>query len=164
MQPLALELAGRVQGRRVLDVGPRSSALATGLREAGAEVLVTADLLEPGTPRGPFDVITAAHYLDDCADPEAALRVAGKLLHPRGRLILVFAHPWHGVRDGVAPHPGLATLPALLATLRASGLRLVDAAEPEPVAVAAGEKPGARHLVLVAERTGRRTRNRGTSR
>jgi len=163
-QPLALEFAGRVQGRRVLDVGPPSSALVRQLKKLGAEVVATSDLLQPETPlRGPFDVITAAHYLDDCADPEAAVRIAGKLLHPRGRVVLVFAHPWHGERAGAAPHPALATLPALLATLRVAGLRLVDAAEPEPIAAVAGQKKDARHLILVAERTGRRTRNRGTS-
>lgn len=164
VQPLALEFAGRVQGRRVLDVGPPSSALVAKLREAGADVVVCTDLLDPGSPlRGPFDLITAAHYLDDCADPEAALRSAGKLLHPRGRIVIVIVHPWRGVAGGAVAHPALASLPSLLASLRGAGLRLTDAAEPEPIAVAGKDSPGPRHLLLVAERTGRRTRNRGTS-
>lgn len=161
---IVLECAGRVQGRRVLDVGPESSALSRSLKQEGAVVVSAADLLAPTAPvRGPFDLVTAAHCLDDSADPEAVLRVAAKLLHPRSRIVLVIGHPWRTLPDGATPHPALASLPALLASLRAAGLRLVDAAEPPTAAVAAGEKSEPRYLVLVAERTGRRTRNRGTS-
>jgi hypothetical protein len=60
------------------------------------------------------------------------------------------------------PHPTLATLPSLLAALRSAGLRLVDAVEPESTPVTPEEKPEPRYLVLLAERTGRRARNRGT--
>ena len=164
VQQAVLELAGRVQGRRVLDVGTASSALARGLARQGADVVVAADLLEPAAPlRGPFDVITAAHCLEDSADPEAVLRAAGKLLHPRGRMILALEHPWREARDGGAPHAVLASLPALLAALRSAGLRLIDAAEPKPCGTVAGERPAPRHIVLLVERIGRRTRNRGTS-
>ena len=164
LQGIVLECAGRVQGRRVLDVGPVASSLARALAQQGAVVVSTEDLIEPATPlRGPFDVVTAAHCIDDSADPEAALRVAAKLLHPRGRIVLVIGHPWRTLPDGTTPHPTLASLPALLAGLRSAGLRLVDAAEPPSGSVPVGEKSEPRYLVLVAERTGRRTRNRGTS-
>jgi hypothetical protein len=164
VQAIVLECAGRVQGRRVLDVGPASSSLARSLAQQGAEIVTTRDLLEPASPlRGPFDVITAAHCIDDSSDPVAALRVAAKLLHPRGRIVLVIGHPWRTLPEGATPHPALASLPALLAGLRSAGLRLVDAAEPPSGASTAAEKSEPRYLVLVAERTGRRTRNRGTS-
>ena len=165
VQQAVLELAGRIQGRRVLDVGPESSALARLLAQQGADVVATQDLLEPASPlRGPFDVITAAHCIDDSADPEAALRVAAKLLHPRGRVVLALGHPWRPPTDGATPHSALATLPALLGALRSAGLRLVDAVEPgSGVAATTCEQPAPRYLVLVAERIGRRTRNRGTS-
>lgn len=161
---LVLALAGRVSGRRVLDVGADSSALARGLAQEGAQVESVRDLLEPAFPlRGPFDVVTALDCIDDSKDPEAALRVLGKLLHPRGRVVLAIAHPWRATAAGATPHPALASLPALLASLRSAGLRLVDAAEPVGDPGASSEPPESRHLVLVAERTGRRTRNRGTS-
>jgi len=164
VQHAVLELVGRVQGKRVLEIGAGSSAIARSLAQQGAEVVVTPDLLEPAVPvRGPFDVITAAHCLDDSPDPEALLRVAGKLLHPRGRMVLALEHPWREVQ-GAAPHAVLATLPALLAALRTAGLRLVEAAEPKPGGTVAGENPALRHIVLLAERVGRRTRNRGTRR
>ena len=163
VQQTVLELAGRVQGRRVLDVGPESNALARSLAQQGAEVVIARDPLEPATPlRGPFDVVTAAHCIDDSADPEATLRAAAKLLHPRGRIVLAIGHPWRRVPDGTTLHSALATLPSLLAALRSAGLRLVDAVEPESIPAAPEEKPEPRYLVLVAERTGRRTRNRGT--
>jgi SAM-dependent methyltransferase len=163
VQQIVLELAGRVQGRRVLDIGEDSSALARSLAQQGAEVVSARDPLDPVSPlRGPFDVVTAAHCIDDSEDPEATLRAAAKLLHPRGRIVLAIGHPWRTVPDGATPHPALASLPALLAALRSAGLRLVDAVEPAAVAAEADAKPEPRHLVLVAERTGRRTRNRGT--
>jgi len=163
VQQIVLELAGRVQGRRVLDIGPESNPLSRALAQRGAEVLVARDPLEPVTPlRGPFDVVTAAHCIDDSADPEATLRAAAKLLHPRGRIVLAIGHPWRRVPDGASPHPALATLPSLLAALRSAGLRLVDAVEPESTPSTPEEKPEPRYLVLLAERTGRRARNRGT--
>ncbi|MEX2206197.1 MAG: methyltransferase domain-containing protein [Myxococcota bacterium] len=163
VQQIVLELAGRVQGRRVLDIGPDANPLARALAQQGAEVLIARDPLEPVTPlRGPFDVVTAAHCIDDSEDPEATLRAAAKLLHPRGRIVLAIGHPWRRVADGASPHPALATLPSLLATLRAAGLRLVDAVEPESTPATPEEKPEPRYLVLLAERTGRRARNRGT--
>ncbi len=161
---IVVELAGRVRGCRVLDVGAESSPLADCLAQEGALVETARDLLEPAAPlRGPFDVITAAYCIDDSKDPEAALRVVGKLLHPRGRVVLAITHPWRTPSDSATPHPALANLPALLAALRTSGLRLVDAAEPQTASDTPSEPPPPRSLVLVAERTGRRTRNRGTS-
>ena len=163
VQQIVLELAGRVQGRRVLDIGPEPNPIARSLAQQGAEVVIARDPLEPATPlRGPFDVVTAAHCFDDSDDPEATLRAAAKLLHPRGRIVLALGHPWRSIPDGATPHPALATLPSLLAALRSAGLRLVDAAEPVSAPIAPDEKPEPRYLVLVAERTGRRTRNRGT--
>lgn len=161
---IVLESAGRVQGRRVLDVGAESNALVRSFSKQGAEVVSARDLLAPGSPvRGPFDVVTAAHSIDDCADPEAALRVAAKLLHPRGRLVLAIEHFWRTDADVAKPHPTLASLPALLASLRSAGLRLVDAAESPSAEATPDVRPESRYLVLVAERVGRRTRNRGTS-
>lgn len=161
---IVIELAGRVRGRRVLDLGAESSALARLLAEQGATVESARDLLEPSSPlKGPFDLVTAAHCIDDAKDPEIALRVAAKLLHPRGRIVLAIAHPWRTAEDGATLHPALASLPALLASLRSAGLRLVDAAEPPADSTATPDTAAPRHLILVAERTGRRTRNRGTS-
>jgi SAM-dependent methyltransferase len=163
VQQIVLEFAGRVVGRRVLEIGLEANPLASALRSQGAEVVTTSDLLEPASPlRGPFDVVIAAHCIDDSADPEALLRVAAKLLHPRGRMVLAISHPWRTLPDGTMPHPALASLPSLLAGLRSAGARLVDAAESPSCPTAAGEKWEPRYLVLVAERTGRRTRNRGT--
>jgi SAM-dependent methyltransferase len=184
LQRELLRLAGRVHGRRVLDVGCGSGSLARQLAAEGAQVIAidvspaavhaadhdakesgetprpefaVADLLAPGSlPRGPFDLITCSLALDDSPDPARALAAAAKLLHPRGRFVLAIEHPWRGsARKGP-----LASLPELLAALRAAGLRLVEAAEPTPPGASAGERP--HHLVLSAERVARRPRNRGT--
>jgi SAM-dependent methyltransferase len=185
LQREVLRLAGRVHGRRALDVGCGSGALARQLAADGAEVVAidvspaavhaadheakesgesplpefaVADLLAPSSlPKGPFDLVTCVLALHESADPERALRAAAKLLHPRGRLVLALEHPWRSAQPGP-----LASLPSLLGVLRAAGLRLIDAAEPEPPGAPKGERP--HHLVIAAERTSKRPRNRGTSR
>ncbi|MFI5314643.1 MAG: class I SAM-dependent methyltransferase [Myxococcota bacterium] len=188
LQREVLRLAGRVAARRVLDVGCGTGALARQLAADGAEVIAidvspaavhaanhdakesgetprpefaVADLLAPTSlPAGPFEIVTCVLALHDSADPERALRAAAKLLHPRGRLVLAIAHPW--LRDGGALPRPFASLPALIGALRAAGLRLVDAAEPEPPGADHGAPP--HHLVIAAERASKRPRNRGTSR
>ena len=188
LQREVLRLAGRVAGRRVLDVGCGTGALARQLSAEGAEVVAidvspaavhaadheakesgesprpefaVADLLSPsGLPKGPFEVVTCVLALHDSADPGRALRVAAKLLHPRGRIVIALEHPWRAASNArLGP---FSSLPALLGALRAAGLRLVDAAEPEPAGADQGEPP--HHLVIAAERTSLRPRNRGTSR
>jgi 2-polyprenyl-3-methyl-5-hydroxy-6-metoxy-1,4-benzoquinol methylase len=188
LQHEVLRLAGRVHGRRVLDVGCGTGALARQLAADGAEVVAidvspaavhaadhdakesgerplpefaVADLLAPGSiPKGPFDLVTCVLALHESTDPERALQVAAKLLHPRGRIVLALEHPWRGDVRG-KPGP-LTSLASLLGALRAAGLRLSDAAEPEPPGAPKGEPP--HHLVIAAERTSKRPRNRGTSR
>jgi SAM-dependent methyltransferase len=185
LQHEVLRLAGRLQGARALDVGCGTGALARQLAASGAHVVATdvspaaihaaahdakesgevplpefavADLLAPGSlPRGPFDLVTSVLALHDSADPERALRAIAKLLHPRGRFVLALEHPWRSD----APAGPFSSLPALLAALRSASLRLVDAAEPAPPGAPKGERP--HHLVISAERIGRRPRNRGTS-
>jgi SAM-dependent methyltransferase len=180
-----VRLAGRLSGARALDVGCGSGLLARQLAAGGAQVVAidvspaavhaaaheakesgeiplpefaVADLLAPSSlPKGPFDLVTCVLALQDGADPERALRAAAKLLHPRGRLVLAIDHPWRTQ----APAGPFASLPALLGALRAAGLRLIDAAEPEPPGAPRGERP--HHLVISAERTRKRPRNRGTS-
>jgi SAM-dependent methyltransferase len=188
LQRDVLRLAGRLAGRRALDVGCGTGALARQLAAEGARVVAidvspaaihaaaheakesgesplpefaVADLLSPSSlPAGPFEVVTCVLSLHESAEPERALRAAAKLLHPRGRMVLAFEHPW---RAAARPTPGpFASLPALLGALRAAGLRLVDAAEPEPPGAPMDERP--HHLVVAAERSSKRPRNRGTSR
>jgi SAM-dependent methyltransferase len=186
LQHEVVQLAGRLQGARALDVGCGTGALARQLAALGAQVVAidvspaaiqaadheakesgetplpqfqVADLLAPASlPHGPFELVTCVLALHDSPDPERALRAIAKLLHPRGRFVLALEHPW-GVR---APAAGpLAGLPELLDALRAAGLRLIDAAEPEPPGAPKGERP--HYLVIAAERTRKRPRNRGTS-
>jgi SAM-dependent methyltransferase len=187
LQAEALRVAGPVKGWRVLEIGCGAGALAQKLAAAGAQVtaidaspaavhgadhdakeagvlpkpeFAVADLLEPASlPRGPFDLAICVLALHESADPAAALRAAAKLLDPRGRLILALEHPWRApARANSGP---LGSLPALLAALRAAGLRWVEAAEPVPPG-APGDRP--HHLIVSAERTSKRPRNRGTSR
>src|SRR5262249_38164072 len=180
-----VRLASRLSGARALDVGCGTGLLARQLAAQGPQVVAidaspsaahaaapeakesgepplpdfaVADLLAPGSlPKGPFDLVTSVLALHESADPERALRAAAKLLHPHGRLVLAIEHPWRAH----APVGPFASLPALLAALRAAGLRLIDAAEPEPPGAPRGERP--HHLVIAAERTRKRPRNRGTS-
>lgn len=185
----ALALAGRLHGARVLELGCGGGTLARLAAEQGALVVGTdvapaaihaaeQEVKEAGTeprpvfsvadpaelsqlPRGPFDAVIALLALHESTHPERVLRNAAKLLHPRGRLVLGLAHPWGAARDA-ATHPSLASLPALLAALRGAGLRLVAADEPR-VGAASADTQAPQHLLLLAERTGKRGRNRGTS-
>ena len=67
--------------------------------------------------------------------------------------------PWRAAAQ--ANSGPLGALPALLAALRAAGLRWIEAAEPAPPG-ASGERP--HHLIVSAERMSKRPRNRGTTR
>ena len=187
LQDEALRLAGRVDGWRVLEIGCGAGGLAQKLAAKGARVVAidaspaavhaadhaakeagvqpppefaVGDLLDPGSlPRGPFELAISVLALHESEDPVAALKAVAKLLQPRGRVVLALEHPWRaGARADSGP---LGTLPALLAALRAAGLRLVEAAEPAPPG-APGERP--HHLIVSAERIWKRPRNRGTSR
>jgi SAM-dependent methyltransferase len=187
LQDEALRLAGPVKGWRVLAVGCGAGGLAQKLSAAGAQVVAidaspaavhaadheakeagvlpqpefaVADLLDPASlPRGPFELATCVLALHESDDPAGALRAVAKLLHSRGRLVLALEHPW---RAGAKPNSGpLGSLPALVAALRAAGLRIVEVAEPAPPS-APGTQP--HHLIVSAERTAKRPRNRGTSR
>jgi 2-polyprenyl-3-methyl-5-hydroxy-6-metoxy-1,4-benzoquinol methylase len=185
LQHEVLRLAGRLSGARALEVGCGTGVLARQLAAEGAEVtaidvspaavhaaahdakesgelplpeFAVGDLLAPSSlPRGPFDLVTCVLALHESAEPERALRAAAKLLHPRGRLVLALPHPWGEQATG-GP---FASLAELLDALRAAGLRLIDAAEPEPPGAPRGTRP--HHLVIAAERTSKRPRNRGTS-
>src|SRR6185436_8572375 len=115
-RPAMIDLAGDVDGRRVLDAGWGSGPLSAALRAKGAIVtgfdgspamlelarqrlgddaaLHVADLSRPlPFADGAFDDIVASlvlHYLRDWATPLAELR---RLLKPGGRLILSVNHP-----------------------------------------------------------------------
>ena len=115
-RPAIVDLAADVAGRRILDAGCGSGAVAEALRERGAIVagfdrsakmvalarqrlgddtdLRVADLADPlPYPDGAFDDAIAAlvlHYLEDWTAPLAELR---RVLTAGGRLIVVVNHP-----------------------------------------------------------------------
>lgn len=115
-RPAMIELAGDVNGHRVLDVGCGSGPLSAALRAKGAIVtgldaspvmielarqrlgedaaLQVADLSRPlPFADGAFDDVVASlvlHYLQDWTAPLAELR---RVLKPGGRLILSVNHP-----------------------------------------------------------------------
>lgn len=115
-RPAMIDLAGNVNGRRVLDAGCGSGPLSAALRAKGAIVtgfdsspamvklarrrlgedaeLHVADLGQPlPFADGAFDDVVASlvlHYLRDWAAPLAELR---RVLKPGGRLILSVNHP-----------------------------------------------------------------------
>src|SRR5262245_21622457 len=154
LQLEALRLAGRVKGCRVLEVGCGAGGLAQKLAAQGADVVAidaspaavhaadqeakeagvqpapefaVADLLDAGSlPRGPFDLAICVLALHESDDPGRALAAIAKLLHPRGRLVLAIEHPWRQL--GRAHSGPLGSIPALLAALRAAGLRWIEAA------------------------------------
>ncbi|WP_436501176.1 class I SAM-dependent methyltransferase [Actinokineospora sp. HUAS TT18] len=115
-RPAIVNLAGAVAGRRILDAGCGSGAVAEALRDRGAVVAgfdLSAKMVELAQRRlgadtdlrvadigrplpyadGAFDDVVAAlvlHYLEDWAAPLAELR---RVLKPGGRLIVVVNHP-----------------------------------------------------------------------
>jgi ubiquinone/menaquinone biosynthesis C-methylase UbiE len=115
-RPAMLNLAGEVEGRRILDAGCGSGPLTAALRDRGAVVsgfdlsaamidlarrrlgddadLAVADLAKPlPYADAAFDDVTASlvlHYLKDWTEPLAELR---RILKPGGRLILSLNHP-----------------------------------------------------------------------
>jgi ubiquinone/menaquinone biosynthesis C-methylase UbiE len=116
-RPAMLNLAGDVEGRRILEVGCGSGPLMAALRDKGAIVsgfdlsaemidlarrrlgddvdLTVADLAKPlPYDDAAFDAVTASlvlHYLEDWTEPLAELR---RVLKPGGRLILSVHHPF----------------------------------------------------------------------
>jgi SAM-dependent methyltransferase len=115
-RPAILDLAGNVAGRRILDAGCGAGAVASALRDRGADVagfdrsarmielarqrlgadadLRVADITSPlPYPDREFDDVVAAlvlHYLEDWTAPLAELH---RVLRPGGRLIVVVNHP-----------------------------------------------------------------------
>lgn len=115
-RPAMIELAGNVDGRRILDAGCGSGPLSAALRDGGAIVtgfdssaamvelarrrlgadaaLSVGDLGQPlPYADGAFDDVVASlvlHYLRDWTEPLAELR---RVLAPGGRLILSVNHP-----------------------------------------------------------------------
>jgi magnesium-protoporphyrin O-methyltransferase len=148
-----LRLADDVGGRRVLDLGCGTGALARRLTERGARVLAldpspeaidTAhedareveprESLEFGVadpddratlPAGPFDLVVLTEHA-----PGAALRNAVHALRRGGRLLLA-----------VYPDEGPQPLRALFGRLRREGLRVIDASEGGPWLVLLAERP-----------------------
>jgi 2-polyprenyl-3-methyl-5-hydroxy-6-metoxy-1,4-benzoquinol methylase len=171
-----LQLAGRLAGGRVLDIGCGDGALVRVLARRGARVegvdpspervrnaerlareagIVPVPRFAVGDPHnlaslpaGPFDLITALLALDPAAKPITELRGLAKRLRPGGRLILAFAHPY---RSGAAQ---TRPLEALFGSLRDVGLRAVDLVEP------VGDDPEQRYLAVLCERRGRRPRRK----
>ncbi|GAA1131538.1 class I SAM-dependent methyltransferase [Kribbella jejuensis] len=116
-RPAMLDLAGDVDGRRILDAGCGSGPLSAALRDRGAIVsgfdlsasmlelarrrlgddvdLQVADLAKPlPYDDAAFDDVVASlvlHYLKDWTGPLAELR---RVLKPGGRLILSLNHPF----------------------------------------------------------------------
>jgi SAM-dependent methyltransferase len=116
-RPAMVQLAGEVQGRRVLDAGCGSGPLAAALRERGALVSgldVSAGMVALARERlgeqtdlrvadlgerlpyddDAFDVVVcslALHYLQDWSAPLTELR---RVLRPGGRLVVSVPHPF----------------------------------------------------------------------
>lgn len=117
-----VDAAGDVAGTRVVDVGTGSGALADALVRRGARVLgldlahgmlahraaerppsVVGDVLALPVRTGCVDVVTAAFVLNHLADPSRAMREAGRVLRPGGRLLAT-------TFEGDAAHPAKAAV------------------------------------------------------
>jgi SAM-dependent methyltransferase len=126
-RPTILAMAGDVEGRRVLDVGCATGALALSLVERGASVVGVdlnprfielakarldgratfhaADISEPlpFLETGSFDVVVASlvlHYLRDWSPP---LREFARILKPGGLLLVSTHHPTHDIEIANPP-------------------------------------------------------------
>jgi SAM-dependent methyltransferase len=172
-----LRLAGRVRGRRALDLGCGSGAMLRRLAERGARVVGTlassdaleearADiaLLEPehvpellvmeigdgsDLPLGPFDLLTNLAPSEGSPLTAKLLRNLALRLRRGGRLVLAVPHPY---RDGGSEN---RLLQQLFGWLRAAGLRVIDLVE---VGAEKGDAP--EFAILLAERPRRRSHRR----
>jgi SAM-dependent methyltransferase len=172
-----LRLAGRVRGRRALDVGFTSVVMVRRLAERGALVVGTLSssealeearsdlallelehepelvLMEIGDgselPSGPFDLLTSLAPTEGVPLAAKLLRNMTARLRRGARLVLAVPHPYReaGSADRL--------LQQLFGWLRAAGLRVIDLAE---VGADRGEAP--EFVALLAERPGRRQRKR----
>jgi len=176
-----LRLAGRVRGRRALDLAAENAAMVRRLAERGARVVGTlasddaleearSDLalleleeapvllvMEPGDgsdlPPGPFDLLTNLAPTEGAPLTAKLLRNMAVRLRRGARLVLAVPHPY---REGGSAD---RLLQQLFGWLRAAGLRVIDLVE------VAGEKEDApEFVVLLAERPRRRSRGRRLSR
>lgn len=118
IDPALLARIGDVGGLRLLDLGCGNGYLARRLARAGATVVavdgtpaviararargdaggrvtyLTADAARlPELPSGSFDLVYSNMALMDMADAAGALREAGRLLRPEGRLVATVCHP-----------------------------------------------------------------------
>lgn len=180
LHPEVLRLAGRLRGRRVLEVGCGAGALSRALGRRGASVLGTDldpraleqaaadareaqvdplpqfELVDPrarrALPRGPFDLVIALRELANSEAPAPLLRELTRVLRPGGRLLVALPHPYRK-----EPASG-RSLEASFTQLREVGLRVVALTEP-----ADDEAPEAAFVVFLAERPRARRKNRGTS-
>lgn len=156
LQIALLRLAGDVGGRRVLDLGCGTGALARRLAERGARVravdasreaidtaLEDAAELDPQghlefgvadpedratLPSGPFDLVVHVERV-----PGASLRHAVLALRRGGRLLLACPHP--GASDAERPWA------ELFGRIRKAGLRTVDLGESGAWVVLLTERP-----------------------
>ncbi len=73
--------------------GPMLSRATAALAGRGVAAETAEARLDTYTPGAPFDHLLAAHVIEHCPDPEAALAQMRALTHPDGRLWLVASKP-----------------------------------------------------------------------
>ena len=129
-----LAALGDVNGARVLDGGCGEGYMGRLLAQRGAHVtgidtstaLIDAAREHPDAerngityavasleaipePDGSFDAAVCNHVISDVTDPAAALKELGRVLRPRGRLVLLMLHPCfytaHAERDAYGTIP-----------------------------------------------------------